>query len=151
MVLCPGSLGCLDRSLDNQIIPMKQSHTKIPPKMRAEMAADPFYSICSLAHVPGHICGGKVTWEHAIIFAGKKVQEKWAIPPICERGHAVNSFQDAGTMKKEVNVWVALNRANDDELRAVSKVVDYIRERARLNTIYGIWSPPAPAIEDVRL
>lgn len=110
--------------------------------MREEMAADPFYSICSLSGVKGHVCGGRITWEHALKFAGKKIQEKWATIPLCERGHAVNSYQDAGTMKKEMNVWVALNRATDVELRQISKVEDYFHTRDVLNAKYGVWKEP---------
>lgn len=106
---------------------------------RKDMALDPFYKKCSLEGRQGHECGGKITWEHTLIYAGKKLQDPWAIIPLCERGHAVNNYQDAGTMKKELNVWVSLNRATDDELRAISKAVDYIRERNRLNKIYGVY------------
>ncbi len=121
---------------------MKRTHTVIPKKMRSEMAIDPAYSVCSLTGVKGHVCGGEVTWEHAMYFAGKKVQEKWAIIPLCARGHAVNGFQDAGTMNKELNQWVALNRANDEELRQISKSEDYFYTRDRLNEKYGVWKEP---------
>lgn len=109
------------------------------------MAVDPLYKICAFSTVPGHVCGGRVTWEHALTFSGRKIQIPWAIIPICARAHEVDEFQDAHTMNKEMNVWVALNRATDDELRAVSKSTDYIRERDRLNRIYGVYTPPVPA------
>lgn len=80
--------------------------------------------------------------EHAIIFANRQVQELWAIIPLCAKGHAVDEYQDAGTLDKSRNIWVALNRATDEELQAVSKAIPWIRERDRLNTIYGVWSPP---------
>lgn len=120
---------------------MKNTHTVIKKKMRGEMSVDPSYKICSLSGTPGHECGGSVTWEHAIIYAGKKIQEKWAIIPLCERGHAVNRFQDAGTMNKELNEWVALNRATENDLRSISKAIDYIDRREYLNQKYGIWVP----------
>lgn len=112
------------------------------------MTTDPEYARCSLLGY--HECGGRITWEHAIIYAGKQVQERWAIIPLCERGHAINTFQDSGTMDKDMNHWVALNRATDETLRSISKAINYQRERDRLNGIYGQYLPPAiPKREDV--
>ena len=101
------------------------------------MAEDPFYTTCALSGLFGHECMGSITWEHALTFASKKIQTPWAIIPLCELAHAVNHFQDAGTMKKELNVWVALNRATEAELKAVSKAIDYIARREYLNKKYG--------------
>lgn len=117
------------------------TRTCIPKKQRKEMSVDPEYSSCALAGYFNHECEGRITWEHAIIFAGKSYQAKWAILPLCAKAHAVDFFQDAGTMKKEVNIWIAVNRATDDELRAVSKAINYISYRERLNQKYGIWKP----------
>ena len=85
-----------------------------------------------------HVCeadpltGKLIDWEHSIIYGGQQLNEAWAIVPICYWAHR------GPGLKKEINVWLALNRATDDELRAISKAVDYIRERERLNAIYGI-------------
>lgn len=119
----------------------------INKKVRASMAEDPFYSTCALTGYFDHTCEGRITWEHAIIYASCKVQEPWSIIPLCEKGHAVDHFQDAGTMNKEYNVWVALNRASVEELRAVSKAVNYLRWRNILNEKYGVWVQ----IDDVRI
>ena len=107
----------------------------IPPRLRKQLAADPEYKRCALEGL--HECGGRITYEHTLIVAGRQLQERWAIIPLCARGHEVDGYQDAHTMDKQMNVWVALNRATDDDLRAVSRAVNYIRERARLNSIYG--------------
>lgn len=115
--------------------------TTIPKKQRKQMAESGEYNKCAFAHTDGHVCAGRITWEHAIIYAGRKLQERWSIIPICARAHEVDDFKDAGTMNKEANVWVALNRATDAELRAISKAVDYIRERGRLNEKYGEYVP----------
>lgn len=84
-------------------------------------------------------CDGRLTFEHAIIYAGKQLDKAWAIVILCEKHHAVNNYQDAGTLNKEKNVWIALNQATDTELMEVSKAVDYIALRARLNKKYGNW------------
>jgi hypothetical protein len=103
------------------------------------MNVDPYYQICCLKGYHSHVCGGRLTREHALIYAGRQIQEYYAIIPVCAAGQEVDTFQDAGTMNKELNVWIALNRATDDELRGISKVIDYIRERNRLNEKYGVY------------
>lgn len=115
----------------------ENSMNNVPPRLRKQLAADPEYARCALAGHPDHECGGRVTWEHAIIVAGKQVQERWAIVPVCAAGQEVDDYQDAHTMDKDMNKWVALNRATDDELEAISRAIPYIRERARLNSSYG--------------
>lgn len=119
---------------------------KISPKLKKEILADPYYSVCALSRRSGERnCQGRVTWEHAIIHAGKQLNEKWAIVPLCEFHHAVDSYQDGGDFKKERGVWIALNRANEDELRRVSKAIDYVRLRGVLNAKRGVYVPPKVA------
>ena len=113
---------------------------KIPDTLKNEILSDQFYTRCALAHCVGG-CAGRVTWEHAIIFAGRQLNEKWAIVPLCELHHGVNSYQDVTAPQKERSLWVAVNMATDAELIAVSKAVDYRRERERLNAKYGNYSP----------
>lgn len=117
--------------------------TPIPIKLRSELNTDPYYKICARYKQHGHECGGKITFEHTVIFAGKQVQEKWAIIPLCEKAHAVNGYQDGGDLDKEINVWIALNRASHEDLMKVSKAINYTREKARLNEIYGTYIPVA--------
>lgn len=112
----------------------------IPPRLRKQLAADPFYKKCAREGLHGHECGGRITWEHAIMFAGKQVQERFAILPICAKGHEVDSYQDGGDLDKEVHLWLALSRATDDELRAISRTIDYRQKLNRLNVQYGIYA-----------
>lgn len=116
------------------------------PALRKETGEDPEYLRCGLQGLLAPLigpCGGRVTREHAIIFAGKKVQEKWAIIPCCAAHHGVDQYQDSPTMThKEIRVWVALNRASEEELFRISKAVNYLREKDRLNAKYGVYVPP---------
>ena len=82
-------------------------------------------------------CGGRLTWEHAIIYGGRQLDEPWSIILLCARHHAVDEYQDGGDLQKEKNVWHALNQATDDELQAVSKAIDYIRLKKTLNEKYN--------------
>lgn len=111
----------------------------IPVKMRNEMESDPMMHICmryELLH--DHDCEGDplsgrlLEWEHAMTFAGSKINEKWAIISICWLVHR------GGKLNKEVNRWIALNRATTEELKAVSKAVPYLNMREHLNKIYGV-------------
>jgi len=113
----------------------------MPAKLRRELSEDPEYDLCSLIDLGG--CGGGVTWEHSIIYGGRQVQERWAIIPLCEKHHGVNGYQDVTSIDKNRSVWVAVNRATDEELCKVSKVVNYIHERKRLNDMFGgPWTCP---------
>lgn len=105
------------------------------------MAADSYYTRCARRDaLHDHQCecdertGRMIEWEHAFIFAGKQIQEKWAIIPSCWWAHR------GPGMVKEINEWIALNRATDEELLKYSKAVNLIAKRNYLNTIYGTGS-----------
>lgn len=106
----------------------------IPQKLKKEILADEYYKSCARKNDD---CDGRITWEHAIIFAGKQANLKWAIVPLCTFHHAVDKHQDGGDLNKELNMLLALNRASDDELRCVSKAIDYLSMRQRLNKKYA--------------
>lgn len=110
----------------------------IPPKVREQLQNDPVMKMCMRNLLlfdhncePDPLTGRLVEWEHALTFGGSKINQAWAIISICWLVHR------GGKLNKEVNRWIALNRATDDELRAVSKAIPYINERERLNKIYG--------------
>jgi hypothetical protein len=106
---------------------------RISSKTRKALLEEP--DVCA-RKADGH-CSGRLTWEHTLIFAGRQLDEPWAIIKLCAYHHAVDEYQDGGDLQKEKNVWLALNRATDEQLKAISKAKDYIRERERLNKIYG--------------
>ena len=106
---------------------------KISPKVKEKLLEEP--QVCARGKDGG--CAGRITWEHALIYAGKQIDEVWAIIKLCERHHAVNGYQDMGAMNKEKNVWIALCRATDEELKKYSKAVDLVALRGRLDKIYG--------------
>jgi len=99
------------------------------------MLADPYYKKCA-RHLDGY-CSGKITLEHTIIFGSRQLNEKWAIIPLCEYHHACNFHLDGPGLDKDKNIMIALNRATDSELIAVSKVIDYRRMRINLNIKYN--------------
>lgn len=83
-------------------------------------------------------CQGRLTKDHTIIFAGKQLQEDWAIVDVCEFHHGVNKFQDSGDLNREKHTYISLCRATDDDLRRISKAVDYLALKKRLALKYDI-------------
>ena len=105
----------------------------IPLEMREALAEERFMKKCCLYEV-GYECEGRVEWHHNLIFAGRQVNEKWAILPLCHWHHnRINQY------KKKCD-WVMLNRVTDEELKPFCKAIDYIGMRAKLNTEYGTRS-----------
>lgn len=84
---------------------------RIPPKLKAELAADPEYKLCVLGDTfpDGMNCSGRITWEHAILYAGKQVQERWAIIPLCVYHHLGNG------LNKRWNKQYAMSRATEED------------------------------------
>jgi hypothetical protein len=81
---------------------------RMPPALRRELSKDPYYRACARESAE---CRGRITWEHALTYAGRQIQERFAIIPLCEFHHSVNEFQDGGGMNKRINVEIALDRA----------------------------------------
>lgn len=119
--------------------------TVMTQKLRKDIGNDPEYDRCALQELLFILigsCGGRVTRSHDVYYAAKKVQRKFAIPPICAKHHGVDQFQDAHTeAPQEIRRWVALNRVTDDELLEFPKA-DFIRDRDRLNKKYGPYIAP---------
>ena len=84
----------------------------IPPRVRAEMAEDPFYKACCLG--PEN-CAGRIEWHHVFIYAGRQVNEKWAIVPACHRHHEAAAVYNRDFQK------VALSRATPEDLAKYPK------------------------------
>ena len=106
-----------------------------PISPRVKKILDEREQVCARRKDGG--CAGRLTREHALIYAGKQIDEAFAIVLLCARHHAVDKYQDGGDLDKDKNKWIALNQASDEELIKYSKVINYLRERDRLNEQYG--------------
>lgn len=104
----------------------------IPPKLRAQMSESNFYSVCALRGHTHKVCAGRITWEHALTYAGRQVQEAFAIVPICAEYHLGKGLD------KRRNIWVALNRASLQDFKKYEKA-DWKRQLLFLNRKYGKW------------
>lgn len=85
----------------------------IPKKLREEMAADPYYGVCSRL---GEDCSGRITWEHAFTYAGKQIQRKWAIIPLCWRHHL------GDRLNKVANQHIAAARTTEEDRREFARI-----------------------------
>lgn len=56
----------------------------IPKDMREELEKDPYMKRCVLE---SEICDGRIEWNHAFIYAGKRINELWSILPMCHFHH----------------------------------------------------------------
>lgn len=106
----------------------------IPSNLLQDLLKDNYYKTCIRAHEK--TCKGRITFEHALIYAGRQVQEKFAIVPLCAFHHAVNEYQDCGDLKKDYNQYIALTRATYEELQKYKKA-DWIQRRRYLASKYG--------------
>lgn len=83
-------------------------------------------------------CAGRITWEHTLIYAGKQVQEEFAIIGLCEEHHL-----RAG-MDKEKNQAIAFAQATVADLEKYPKS-DWLRRSQYLLDKYDkllpIWYP----------
>jgi hypothetical protein len=59
---------------------------KIPEDMRDELSDDPFMQVCILAHL-NLGCEGKIEWQDAFTYAGKRQNVIWGILPMCHVHH----------------------------------------------------------------
>ena len=79
----------------------------IPLRMREDIAKDPFMDNCVYLdeEAPNKDCEGYLEWEHANLFAGKRINEPWNIIPCC------TSHNRGKGIVKEYNQYRALLRA----------------------------------------
>ena len=109
----------------------------IPLKLREEMAADPYYQTCARNVLlkdheckPCPVMRKLIEWDHTIFFAGKSLQEKWAIIPTCWLVHR------GGLLNREIQTWIALNRATPERLKELSRGTNYVALKERLDRKY---------------
>ncbi len=106
----------------------------IPKHLNDEMNEDPFYKLCCF-HRIDHGPTVRIERHHNLIFAGKQVQEKWAILPICQ---AVHEKANEKHIRERLD-WIMLNRAPEERLRYYGKVINFFFRKGQLNTQFGTY------------
>ena len=103
----------------------------IPIKMREEMANDPFMHRCIYAHIgKGFDCEGRIEWEHCFNYAGKQINEPWAIVGCCTHHH-----RGAG-LDKDFNRFMAIMRADISDLQIRMPKHDWQQTKKYLSQKY---------------
>lgn len=62
---------------------MVAMRSPIPVAIREQLSDDPFMSDC----IVDFDCVGRIEWDHAFKYQGKRVNELWAILPKCHKHH----------------------------------------------------------------
>ena len=115
--------------------------TAIPKKVRAGLAEDPFYRRCCVSG-DASVRGDRIEWHHNLIYAGKQVQEPFAILPLKKSLH--DRLKGDKDLQAQLD-WIMWNRATDDQIERYSKAKNYTLYRATLNGMFGKWVPDLEA------
>ena len=83
----------------------------IPKKMLREMLEDPFYQKCCITG------SNNVSLEHSVIFAGRQVNEKWAIVPL---RRDLNTSHPPVEVKEKCRL-IAFSRATEEDFNKYPK------------------------------
>lgn len=127
---------------------MKHGMSVMGKKLRQAVEDDSLKDYCTLSGQFGHVCEGRITREHAMYYAGKKIQERWALVFLCAGGHGVDGYERS--TPKDMAEWVALNQATaEDFKRFPRKFPSFEHEKLRLNKKYGMYAPPVPVYQSV--
>ena len=95
----------------------------IPLKLRKVIDTDPYYRTCARAEDGG--CWGRITIEHALIYAGKQINELWCLLPLCWFHHLGEG------LNKAKNQLIALSRATPEDLAKYPRL-DWQKLKQRL-------------------
>jgi len=92
----------------------------MPINLRNQCETDPYYQNCARSN---YECAGRITWEHALLYVGKQIQEKFSVLPLCEYHHLGKG------MKKKYNEIIALSRATKEDKLKYPDLKWHIYER----------------------
>lgn len=92
------------------------------------IGTDPFYRTCFRKHEGD--CMGRIQMDHVFKYAGKQIDEAWAILPTCYAHHILR-------LDRPYSEYIALGRATDDDLAKYPKK-DWQTLKAYLNTKYTL-------------
>lgn len=102
----------------------------ILPALKKQIAADPWMKFCCL-------CGtSNPEWEHCWIYAGRQINEWWAIIPLCYDHHRGRM---SGHETKERGKYISLKRAMEkgEDLNQFYPRVDWGQQFIYLTSKYG--------------
>ena len=86
----------------------------IPLKMRAELAEEPRMKVCVVKGLGFGECEGRIEWDHCWIYAGRQINELWAILGVCNKHHYE---KNGNQLLKESIARKSLQLATDEDLQ----------------------------------
>lgn len=109
----------------------------IPPQIKEELSNDPRMLTCVLLNTGE--CSGRVQWHHPWTYAGRQINEKWAIVPACEHHHGL---VNGDTEVKKAFAIASLTLASDEDLAKYPKM-----NWTQIKKTLGLGSQPRSAIK----
>lgn len=88
----------------------------IPPEHREIINSEQYFRRC-FRWEEGE-CDGRVTIDHALTYAGKRINEMFAYVPVCLFHHGLKGM---GGLNKRMNEQEALSRATPEDLAKYPK------------------------------
>lgn len=82
-------------------------------KMRDELASLPRMKRCAVAGMGYESCDGRIEFDHVWIYAGRQINELWAILGLCHCHHVA---KDGNFLLKETILRASLRIATDEDL-----------------------------------
>lgn len=101
----------------------------IPKKTLKQILNDPWYKTCCYPN-----CMRPAELEHALYYAGKKIQDKFAIIPVCANHHRLDN--NGKPVDKRYHEYIAIKRMTGAD-RAKYSRVDWEQKLKHLKSIYG--------------
>lgn len=121
-----------ENKLPTPCLRQRRDMNRIPPTVRSTLESLPRMKLCARRLEGG--CGGCITWEHSLIYAGRQVQETWSIIGLCVFHHL------GPGLEKEKNVAIALIQATPEDLAKYPRA-DWPDRRSRLIKKYKTFLP----------
>lgn len=107
---------------------------KLSTKSKRAIETDEFYEKCCRRDEGD--CKGRITIEHALIYASRQIDEPFALLPVCAYHHAVDEYQDCGKLDKKKHEWIAISRMTPEDKEKYNKR-NWDQELSYLNSVYG--------------
>jgi len=111
----------------------------LTPKLKREIDENPYFKVCARRNDD---CDGRITIEHAFIYAGRQINEIWALLPLCEYHHSIGKHMEDGELDKRMNQLLCLRRATREDLKKYpnvdwEKLKNNLENYARKTSVQG--------------
>ena len=78
-------------------------------------------------------CSGRIEWHHNLIYGGRQSDIPETILGICKYHH---DQADKTEIKEKLN-WIMLNQMSDQQIKSISKAINYAYQKEQLNRKFG--------------